>query len=230
MAVLLTISETINGTAMADALAGAGTGIDFGSCVNGQYAPIVSQPGNTGEQPIFIRHDATIDPITSVKVFLQEYGTGTGFTYGGAVDAASDLTTLLNQGNTDSMGAGVANNSDGLGNGLQMEMDWDVTTPNMFLGSRTGTFKRIFGDNGGAASGDGRNLATAFTIKADAMSKESAGSEVAPSGAVDGTIGKAGDAVFGDRAHLRFRHYLRSNELNGGILQYEICFAYSYTA
>lgn len=230
MPVLLTISETINGSAYGDLLAGGGTGVDFGSCVNGQYAPIISQAANTGHQDIFIRHDATIDPITSVKTYVQQYGTGTGFTYGGANSAAADFTKILNMGNTSNMGAGIANNTDGLGNGLHIDMDYDVTTGNQFLGSRVGTFVRIYGDNGGAASGDGRNLATAFTMKADAMTKESAGSETAPSGAVDGIIGKSGDATYGDRAHPRLRFFMRTDEVDGGIAQWEWVCAYSYTA
>ena len=63
MAVLLTVSETINGAAFSDALAGGGIGIDLGSVITGQYTPIISQPANSGQQDIFIRHDATIDPI-----------------------------------------------------------------------------------------------------------------------------------------------------------------------
>lgn len=237
MTVLLTISETWNGSNFADSLDGGGSGIDFGSVVNGQYAPIISQGANTGHKNIFIRHDATIDPITSVKTYVQQYGVGTGFTYGGANSAAADLTTLLNLGNTDTMGGAVANNSDGFGNGLHLDMDWDVTTANQFLGSRVGTLVRIYGDNGGAASGEGRNLATAFTMKADAMSNtQNTGTEIAPTGAVDGTIGRAYSvnaaeaALYGDRAHPRARFFLRSDEIDGGILQWEFVCAYSFTA
>lgn len=230
MSVLLTVSQTIAGAAYSDALAGGGTGIDLASVINGQYSPVISQPGNTGAQDVFVRHNATIDPITGVKTFLQQYGVGTGFTYGGANSAAADFTTVLNMGNTDTMGAGIANNSDGFGNGLHIDMDWDVTTPNQFLGSRVGTFVRIYGDNGGAASGDGRSLATAFTMKLDAAVYNNAGSEVAPSAAVDGKIGKTGDTVLGDRAHFRLRFYLRTDEVDGGILQWEWVIAYSFTA
>jgi len=93
MAVLLTVSETLNGTAFNDDLEGPdGIGIDLGSCINGQYAPIISQPANTGHKNVFIRHDAVVDPITDVKTFLQQFGVGTGFTYGGANSAATDLT------------------------------------------------------------------------------------------------------------------------------------------
>jgi hypothetical protein len=230
VAVLLTVSETIAGSAFSDALEGGGTGIDLGSVINGQYAPVTDQTNNLGHQDVFIRHDAAVDPITDVKTFLQQYGVGTGFTYGGANSAAADFTKVLNMGNADTMGAGVANNSDGLGNGLHIDMDWDVSTANQFLGSRVGTFVQIYGDNGGAASGDGRNLATAFTMKADAMSRNNGGTEVAPSGAVDGQIGKTGDTTLGDRAHPRLRFYLRTDETDGGILQWEWVIAYSFTA
>lgn len=228
MAVLLTISETVNGAAFSDALAGGGTGIDLGSVVSAQYAPITSQPANTGHQDIFIRHDGTAE-ITDVKTYLQQYGTGTGFTYGGGATAAADFTAVLNMGNTDAMGAGIANNSDGLGNGLHIDMDWDVSTANQFLGSRVGTFVRIYGDNGGAATGEGRNLATAITLKADAMSKESAGSEVAPSAAVDGKIGASGNATLGDRGHPRLRFFLASSETTGGLMQFEFVVGYTFT-
>lgn len=237
MTVLLTVAETWNGSQFADALEGGGAGIDMGAVINSQYAPIISQPGNTGHKNIFIRHDAVVDPITDVKTYVQQYGVGTGFTYGGANSAAADFTKLLNMGNADNMGSGVANNSDGEGNGLHIDMDWDVSTPNQFLGSRTGTLKRIYGDNGGAASGEGRNLATAFTMIDDAMSNtQNTGTEVAPTGAVDGTIGRdftvdsAEAILYGDRAHPRMRFFFREDEIDGGILQWEWVTAYSFTA
>jgi hypothetical protein len=237
MTVLLTVSETWNGANYAEALEGGGAGIDMGACINGQYAPVVSQPANTGHKDVFIRHDATIDPVTDVKTFVQQYGVGTGFTYGGANSAAADLTKLLNMGNADTMGAAIANNIDGNGNGLHIDMDWDVSTANQFLGSRAGGLKEIYGDNGGAAAGDGRDLATAFPMLADAMSNaQNTGTEIAPTGAVQGTIGRdytvdaAEAALYGDRAHPRLRFFLRTDEIEGGILQWELVIAYSFTA
>jgi hypothetical protein len=231
VAVLLTVSETISGSQFADALNGGGTGIDFGAVITGQYAPLVNQILNTGHLDAFIRHDAAVDPVTDLKTFIQQYGSGTGFAYGGANTAALDIAKLLNMGNADSMGGSVGNNSDGLGGGLQIDMDWDVSSASQFQGSRIGTgFKRIYGDNGGAATGDGRNLATAFLMKADAMSFNSGGTEVGPSAAQDGKIGKSGDAVLGDRAHPRFRMFLRSDETEGGIIQGEMVIGYSFTA
>lgn len=231
MAVLLTVSETIAGAQFADVLAGAGTGIDFGAVITGQYGPLVNQTLNTGHLDTFIRHDAAVDPITDVKTFIQQFGNGTGFAYGGANTAALDIAKLLNMGNTDSMGGSVGNNSDGLGNGLHIDMDWDVSTTSQFLGSRIASnFKRIYGDNGGSVSGEGRNLATAFLLKLDAMSYNNAGVETAPSLAVDGKIGKIGDTVLGDRGHPRFRFFMRADESEGGIIQGELVIGYSFTA
>ena len=231
MSVLLTVSETITGTQFADALAGGGTGIDFGAVITGQYGPIVNQTLNTGHLDAFIKHDAVVDPITDVKTFLQQFGSGTGFAYGGANTAALDIAKLLNMGNADSMSGAVGNNSDGLGNGLHIDMDWDVSTTSQFLNSRIASnFVRIYGDNGGSVSGDGRSLATAFTMKADAMSYNNAGTETAPSLAVDGKIGKTGDTVLGDRAHPRLRFYMRQDETEGGIIQGEFVIGYSFTA
>lgn len=237
MTVLLTVAETWNGANFADALEGGGTGIDFGAVITGQYAPITSQPANTGHKNVFIRHNATVDPITDVKTNLQQFGVGTGFTYGGANTASADFTKVLNMGDADTMGGAVANNSDGFGGGLHIDMDWDVTTANQFLGSRVGTFVRIYGDNGGAVSGDGRNLATAFTMIDDAMSNtQNTGTEIAPTAPVDGKIGRdftvnaAEAALLGDRAHPRMRFYLRSDEIDGGILQWEFVIDYSFTS
>lgn len=228
MSVLLTVSETINGAQFSDALEGGGTGIDLGAAINGQFTPISNQTTNTGHQDIFIRHDATIDPITDVGTFVQAFGAGTGFTYGGANSASADYTKLLNMGNASN--SSVANNSDGLADGLHIDMDWDVSTTNQFSPARIGTFVRIYGDNGGAATGEGRDLATAFLLKADAMSRNNAGTEVAATGPVDGKIGKTGDTVLGDRGHPRLRFFLRSDETDGGVLQFEWVIKYSFTA
>jgi hypothetical protein len=237
MTVLLTVSETWNGSDYADALEGGGTGVDLLQCVSSQYSPISSQVANTGAKTVFLRHNALIDPITAVKTYIQEFGVGTGFTYGGANSAAADYTKVLNMGNADGMTGAEGNNITGLGNGLHVEMQWDVSTANQFLGSRTGTQKFIYGDNGGAASGDARNLASAFSIAAIAMSNaQNTGTEIAPSSPVAGSIGRdytvdaAEAALLGDRAHLRYRFYLRSDEVDGGVLQFEVVFAYSFTA
>jgi hypothetical protein len=228
MAVNLTISETLTGGGLADSLAGGGTGCDLGNVIVGQYAPIVSQPGNTGAQEIYISHDATIDEITQVRLFIQQFGVGTGFSYGGANSAAADIAKVLNMGNGSN--SAVANNSDGLANGLHIDMDWQVSAANQFNPSRIGTQVRIFGDNGGAATGEGRNEATAFTLYADAMSRNNAGVEVDATTPISGVIGKTADAVLGDRGHFKTRFYLADSESDGGILQWETVVAYSYTA
>jgi hypothetical protein len=228
MAVTLTISETLTGSGLADSLSGGGTGLDLGQVINGQYAPIVDQPTNDGVQNIYLSHNAVIDPITDVKFYVQQYGVGTGFTYGGANSAAADITKLLNLGNASS--SANANNADGLASGLHIDMDWQVTTANQFNPSRIGTQVRIFGDNGGAATGQGRNLATAFDLYVDAMSRNNAGTEVDATTPVTGKIGKTGDVTLGDRGHIKKRFYLAQSEVDGGVLQWEFVTAFSYTA
>lgn len=241
MTVLLTVSSTWNGSNFSDALEGGGTGIDMASAINGQYSPIINQGANTGAQAVFISHDAVVDPVTGVKTYLQQYGTGTGFTYGGANSAATDFSHatkgILALGNASNMGPAIANNSDGLGGGLHIDMDWDVSTANQFLGSRVGTFVRIYGDNGGPVSGEGRDAATAISMKLDAMSNsQNTGVEIAPTGAVDGTIGRryavnaTEAALYGDLAHPRLRFFLRTDATEGGIMQWEWVILYSFTA
>jgi hypothetical protein len=229
MSVLLTVSETLTGAAYSDSLSGGGSGIDLGSCLNGQYAPIILQSANTGAQHVYVRHNATIDPITDLKMFLQNYGVGTGFTYGGAVSAASDRTRILNQG--DASVTTNANNADGLGGGLHIDMDWQVNSTNQFATARIATGQhRIFGDDGGAAAGIGRDLATAIVLHADAMSYNNTGTETDATTPVAGSVGKTGDTVLGDRGHFLMRQLLRTDEVDGGILQVEVVLAYSYTA
>jgi hypothetical protein len=228
MAVTLTISETLTGSGLADALSGGGTGLDLGQVINGQFTPITDQPTNDGSQEIYLSHSAVVDPITEVKTYVQQYGVGTGFTYGGANSAAADITKLLNMGNASA--SANANNADGLANGLHIDMDWQVTMANQFNPSRIGTNVRIFGDNGGAATGEGRNLATAFSMHVDAMSRNNGGTEVDASAPQTGKIGKTGDTSLGDRAHFKKRFFLRTDETDGGILQWEFVVSFSYTA
>jgi hypothetical protein len=229
MAVLLTVSETMGGAAYNDALSGGGSGVDFGNCINGQFCPIISQPANTGAQELFIRHDAAVDPITDLKFFLQEYGVGTGFTYGGnGASANADWQKILDAGNAS---ASVnANNADGLAGGLHIDMDWQVNAVNQFSAARIGAQHRIFGDNGGYLTGEGRSLATAVQAHQDGMSWNDASVETDASAPVAGTVGKAGSTTYGDQFHAKMRFYLRSDEVDGGILQVEIVAAYSYTA
>jgi hypothetical protein len=224
MAVNLTVSNTVNGAEVSDALSGGSTGIDFGQVANGSYAPIISQVANTGAMDIFIRHDATIDPITNVKLYVGQYSG----TYGGANSASADLTSLLAYGAADT--GATKNNSDGLSQGLHIDMDWGVLSTNQFDYTReTSGQKRIFGKTyAGGLKGD--SLTSAFLLKDTAMSYYDGTTEVAASAPVDGKIGKSSDAALGNRGHLKARFYLDSGATEGGYLQASIVISYSYTA
>lgn len=222
MAVVLTISETLDGSAVNDSLAGGGTGVDMGSVTNGSYSNVISKPANTGSQAIFVRHNASTDPITNFKLHIQQFGSGTGFTYGGAKTAAQDYTDLKNMGNAS---GSSKNNNDGLSGGFWVDMDWDASTTNQFDQASFPLLVKIFGDG----LTDGIDLASAFTVKADAMVYD-APPETAASAAVDGKIGKNNDTVLGDNAHLKFRLYITSAWPDGGIIQWETVFSYSFTS
>lgn len=222
MAVALTVSETLDGTAVSDALANGGNGVDLGSVTNGQYAPIVSAPANTGAQILYIRSDATVDPVTEVKTFIQTYGTSTGFSYGGADSAANDYATLVAEGNAS---GSSKNNSDDLSSGLWIDMDSDVSTTNQFDQAGFPSVVKIYGDN----NTDGIDLASGFTMAAEAMVVDNGGEQQA-SAPIAGQIGKDSDLVLGDNAKIRLRIFLRLAFPNGGILQWEWVIAYSFTA
>lgn len=223
MAVLLTVSETVAGAEVSDALAGGDTGMDFGQVVNGSYAPLTSQVANTGHQDVYLRHDATVDPITSVKTYCAQFSG----TYGGANTAAADFTALMAYGAADT--GGTKNNTDGDSRGLHIDMDWQVSTANQFEYSREATGqKRIYGKDYSGL--DGSDLANAFTLHADAMSFWDGSTEADATTPVAGQIGIAADTVLGNRGHLKSRFYLDSGAVDGGILQWDWVFAYSYTA
>lgn len=223
MSVALTVSETFSGSAVNDSLAGGGSGVDLGPVANGAYAPIISKPANTGHQNIYTRHDATIDPITNFKLFLQQFGVGTGFTYGGANSAAADFASLKALGFAS---GNSKNNSNNLSGGIWVEMQgFDVADADAFDQASRPTLVKIFGDN----NTDGIDLASAFTVKAEGMVYDNTGETLASS-PEDGKIGKSGDTVLGDQNHTRWRVYLPSSYANGGIVQWEMVFAYSYTA
>jgi len=244
MAVLLTVSDVaLDGAAASDSLAGGGTGVDLGSVVNGSYAPIGGggPADNSGRQDIWIRHDATIDPITDVKTFIQTFGVGTGFTYGGADSAANDIVTML-----DTLGDNSGeskNNADDLSGGLWIDMDTDVTTINQFDFATNGIPKagndtvEIYGRGGGTTNGAGSDLANAIDMAADAMvidSDQSQGGDgtngYIPTAPELGKIGKDGDTALGDNAHIGLRIQLLGSFTNGGIVQWEWVAAYSFTA
>jgi hypothetical protein len=222
-AVSLTISETLDGVAIADALAGGGSGIDLGSIVNNQFAPLIDKTANTGAQHLFIRHDAVTDPITNLKVYLGLFGANTGFTYGGQRTAAGDYTALKTMGQTS---GSSKNNADGLSEGIWMEQQWDASNANQFDKAGRPTFVNIFGDNGT----DGIDLASAFLIKKESMVYNNTGTETVATTPVDGKIGKALDTVLGTNSHLKIRSYLAATWTEGGIYQAELVFSYSYTA
>lgn len=252
MAVVLTVSETLDGAAVADVLASPGpvnTGVDHGAVVNGSYAPLTDKTDNTGRKDLFIRHDATIDPITDVKTFMQEYGVGTSYGYGGAVSAASDYTKMKNLGNTS---GGSKNNADGNSGGLWIDMnavitdtaasaqfDWNTNgfygwTGSVFSGTQGGNDTvAIYGDG----LTDGIDLASAFPMRSQAMvidSDQSSGGDATngwtPTAPVEGQIGKNGDTALGDNAHTKLRVFVRSDTTDGGIVQWEWVIGYSFSA
>lgn len=221
MAVNLTVAKTIGGAQASDSLAGGGTGIDLGQVVNSQYTPIINQAANTGHQDIFIRHDATVDPITDVKTFIAQFSQ----TYGGADSAAADIATLIAKGQADN--EATANNNDGLSSGLRVEhagIDISTLAASAFLPSRAQV--NIYGNNGT----DGIDLASAFDMHVDAMVYDNAGSEVDATTPVTGQIGKSGDTVLGDNAHVGVRMYLEDTAPDGGIIQWDFVIGFSFTS
>lgn len=229
MAIVLTISATLGGANYADSLAGGNTGISYGSVSNGAFGPLVDQPTNDGNLPLYIRHDAAVDPITNLRVFIAQYSG----TYGGADSAANDFATIKAKGFASA--SATANNSDGLYSGLAYDMDWQVSTANQFLPSRIftggggGSNVAILGD-GVASSTDGIDLSSAITVKADSMLYNNAGTPVDATTPVDGSVGKSGDTVLGDVCLILARFYLETSATVGGILQWDSSWAYSFTA
>lgn len=222
MAVALTVSKILNPpTQVADVLAGGSTGYDLGQCINAEYTPIISKAANTGHADVYLSHDAVFDPITDVKTFIGIY---TGV-YGGAASAAADIATLIAKGQADN--ENTANNSDGLSSGLRVEhagISIGSLGASAFLPSRAQV--KIYGNNGT----DGIDLASAFDMHVDAMVYNNAGSETDATTPVTGQIGKLGDTVLGDQAHIGIRFYLEDAAPDGGILQWDWIVGYSFTA
>jgi len=229
MTVLLTVSETLGGSALGDSLAGGGSGCDHGSTQNSSFSNVTDKPTNAGAQHLYVSHDAVDDPITSLRLFMQTYGVGTGFSYGGADSAANDFTHLKAMGYAS---GSSKNNADGLSGGYWVDMDADATTANQFDQASFPTLVKIFGDGSGSST-DGIDLASAFTVKANAMIYNAPPETVATS-PVDGQIGISGNTVLGDSAHLKTRLYIPAGGIppsgSGGIVQWEIVFAYSFTS
>ncbi len=221
MAVDVTVSKTLTGSQVADALAGSGTGVDLGQVVNGKYAPIIDQVANTGLMDLYIYHNAAVDPITDCKTFIAQYSQA----YGGADSAANDIATLIAKGQADN--EATANGNDGLSSGLRIEhagREVGSLGASAFLPSRAQV--DIYGNSGT----DGIDLAGGFDLHVDALVYDNAAVETDATTPVTGQIGKSGDAVLGDNAHVGLRMYLEDAAPDGGILQWDWVFAYSFTA
>jgi hypothetical protein len=218
MAVSLTISKTLGGSASTDLLSAGGAGVDFGNVVNSEYCPIDSKTANTGWQSLYIRHNGT-EEIVDVATFIAEYSQ----TYGGsAINAAADYATLKAKGNAS---GNSANNGDGLSAGLRVEQDADIAGGlglSAFDGSRTQV--KMYGK-----SSLGIDITTAFLVHQDAMLRNNSGTPVDASSPVAGKIGAAGNAVLGDTAFLKLRFYLESAAPEGGIMQWDWVVRYSFT-
>lgn len=223
MTVSLTVSETLHGAQQADTLAGGGSGVDMGAVNNNSYAPLTNKTNNQGKLDIYVSHNATIDPITGVATFIQQYGTGTGYTYGGAQSAAADYSALQSLGNAS---GNSKNNADGNSGGLWIDMTWNAGDSTRFDRTNFPTTVKVYGN----ANTDGLNLASAIGLKASACVYSNSGTETGGSAPVDGKIGKSGDTVLGDSAHVQMRIYLPNNYTNGGYIQWEWVIAYSFTA
>lgn len=222
MSVVVTISETVTGADCNDALSGGSTGLNLGQVVNGSYTPITAQSANTGAQEIYIRHDAVDDPITDCGFYVAQYSG----TYGGADSAVNDIATLIALGGADS--GATKNNTDGNSRGLHMHMDWQVSTANQFDYSYQDVQRRIFGKD--SAGEDGEALGTMHGLHEDACSYWNGTSEVDATTPVAGKIGKSTDTVLGNRGHVKLRFYLEDSATEGGILQWDTVFVYSYTS
>jgi hypothetical protein len=220
MAVNLTMSETLNGSAVADALAGGGTGVDMGQVAANNYSPLNDKTANTGRKDLYIRHDG-VNEITSFSTYLQIFGTGTAFSYGGADSAANDYTNIVAEG---AASGDSKNNADGLSSGIWLEFNAFVSDTNQFNISGRPTEVFIFG-----RSNAGIDLANSIQVPAVAMVYDSGG-ETAAVTPVAGQIGASGDTVLGDNAHIKERVYVRNLFTGTGIMQIEEVFTYAFTS
>lgn len=223
MAVTLTIAEVNGGGNFSDTLAGLSVGMDIGQSTAGQWAPLVSQSGNQGHQDLIVKHDAVVDPVTSVKLSIAQFSG----VYGGVATAALDFATITAYGVADA--GATTNNADGLSRGLHIDMDWAVATLNQFGYTREAAGNmRIYGKNYSGL--DGLTVPTAFALHVDSCSYWNGLTETDASVPVTGSIGKFDDTVLGNQAHIRARFYLHSGETTGGILQWDTVFTYAFTS
>jgi hypothetical protein len=211
-------------TPYADALAGGGTGIDLLQAQNGSFSPLVDKSLNQGEKLVYLSHDGNSE-ITSVKTFVQIYGTDTGFTYGGSDTAGNDYTRLLALG---AASGDSKNNADNLSGGFWMDHNQAGNDTTRFDRANDPTNVKIYGkDDSGQ---DGSNLSAAFDLQTAALQYDSGGGTPAAATSPElGKIGPSGNTVLGDRARLAQRFYLPLAETEGGIMQWEWVIAYSYT-
>lgn len=235
MAVLLTLSNNYGGASIADAMATLAPvvpqplGIDLGPVVNGSYAPLIDKIANTGHERIYIRHSATFDPITSVKTFIQLYGAGTGYPYGGAISAASDFAAVKALG----LASGSSkNNADQLSGGLWIDMAAANAISSQFDRANYPALVKVYG-----SSNLGIDLLTAYPMAKEALvigSSQGVGVDTdggfLPTAPLDGVIGKQNDGVLGDSAKMRMRIYLPGSYTSGGYHQVEFVISYSFTA
>lgn len=227
MTVAVIIEKNLNLADATDALAGGGTGIDMQNVVNGEYSPIISKTLNTGFQQIYIRHNATVDPITDVGTGILEYSQ----TYGGDLTAPTDLANVLAKG---AASGNSANNSDGLSGGLRIEMDADLGNT-LGLAAFNGTRDQveIYGKTSATtlnSGNDGSTVSMAFLLHQDAMIQNNGGSPIDATTPVDGQIGRTGDAVLGDVGAPKLRYYLAQTATDVGIVQWDFFVRFSFTS
>ena len=240
MAVSLIVSKSVAGTAVADTLAGGGTGLDYGNVTNGSYAPLTLQSANTGAQDFFIRANSTTDPVTAVKLYVVDYTT-TGATWGGGnVSSAADLAALTSLG---SASGSSKNNGDGLSGGLWTEVDWTASSTNQFDLATRPSRVLAFGKNGTAtvtgspdnSAKNGTSSTLAFNVGLDANSYYNGSTEVAATAAVNGQLAGTGQltatqSTLGNRLHLRNRIYIPNSFADGGIFQFAHAIQFSFTS
>jgi uncharacterized protein GlcG (DUF336 family) len=217
----LTVSSTLNGSAVSDSLQGGGTGVDLGFVLEGQYAPIITQSANSGWKGLYIRHDGA-SAISTVRTFIAQFSQA----YGGQASAAADFTSLKAKGLASDTSA---NNSTGLSSGLRIEQDADllgVLGVSAFEGSRSQV--KIYGRDYGSGP-QGIDLATAFTMHQDAMIYNNAGTPADASAPVAGQIGASGDSALGDRAFVKMRLYLENNPPAAGVFQFDWVISYAFS-
>lgn len=226
MSIVLIASVTAAGSEASDNLEGGSTGLSDGQVIAGSYTPVLNQASNTGRLDIYLRGTNVVDPLQDVTLFIDTY---TGV-YGGANSAAADYATISALGAADT---GTTNNNTdfggGLSRGLHVDMSWNVPDVNQFAYARESSGQmRIFGKN--YAGKDGVALASGFVLHQDAMSYWNGTTELDASAPVAGKIGISSDTVLGNRGHFRSRFYLHQTAADGGFIQWDRVFAFSYSA